>query len=283
MNRRTSPIFLLPALVLALILAPGIATAQYQAGNPINDRFSISLGTFLLGTDTTVRVSGTVNGTRLPGTQFNVEQELGFRDTNRFRADAYWRFFKRHKLTAMYFETGRRESRTIDEQLQFRDIVFPITAQVDSDYSTTIFEIAYEYSVWRRENYEIGVNLGIHNLKFSLDLAATSLGSQGQTLAQSSSAAADGPLPVVGIHGVWRLSPRFYLDAQAQYFQISIDPYDGRIQAYTVSAVWQAFPHLGIGGGYNNFTTHVDVSASRFDGSLRWKYSGARLFLVASF
>src|SRR5688572_24333370 len=98
MNPRASLIFLLTAFTFALMLVPGVAAAQYQAGDPINDRFSLSLGTFLLGTDTTIRVSGTVSGTRIPGTQFNVEQELGFQDTDRFRVDAYWRFFKRHKL-----------------------------------------------------------------------------------------------------------------------------------------------------------------------------------------
>jgi hypothetical protein len=283
MNRGASLTFVLPTLALALLGASGAAVAEYRAGDPINDRFSLSLGTFLIGTDTTIQVNGTVSGTRVPGTQFDVERELGFKDTNRFRVDAYWRFFARHKLTAMYFETNRNDSHSIDTELRFRDVVFPINAQIDSNFSTSIFEVAYEYSFWRRDNYEISASAGIHNLKFGLDLDATGLGSAGQTLSQSQSASANGPLPVFGIHGVWRLGSHFYLDGQAQYFKISIDPYDGRLEAYTVSAVWQALTHVGVGVGYNDFTTKVDVTADRFDGSLRWRYKGARLFVVGSF
>jgi hypothetical protein len=47
--------------------------------------------------------------------------------------------------------------------------------------------------------------------------------------------------------------------------------------------VWQASKHWGVGGGWNSFVTKVDVSGGKFDGSLRWAYGGARIFVSASF
>ncbi len=47
--------------------------------------------------------------------------------------------------------------------------------------------------------------------------------------------------------------------------------------------MWSPIKHFGLGAGYNEFVTHVDVSANRFDGNLRWRYGGARIFITASF
>lgn len=56
------------ALAAALVYAPGLACAD-----ALNDKFSLSVGGFLLTTNTTVRV----DGTKEPGTPVNLEHELG--------------------------------------------------------------------------------------------------------------------------------------------------------------------------------------------------------------
>ena len=105
----------------------------------------------------------------------------------------------------------------------------------------------------------------------------------GQTVAQAQTADADGPLPVIGLHGVWRLGDRLFLDGQAQFFKISVKPYDGRLEDYSASLVWMVLRHAGVGVGYNEFVTRVDVDANDFTGRLRWRYGGVRLFISTSF
>jgi hypothetical protein len=270
------------AVVLGLLWGASSVHAQswHEAGDPFNDRFRIDLGTFIVNTSTTIQVNGA--GGR--GTEFDTEHELGFHDSDRFRADAYWRFFKRHKLRLMYFDTDRHASKAIDREIQFRDTTFPVSAQLDSRFLTRVAELAYEYSFVRTDRFEVDAAVGIHNLKFQLDLSGSAMaGMQQRSASQSASVQADGPLPVVGLHGIWKLSPRFYLDAQAQFFKISISPYDGRLEDYNASAVWQFLRHVGVGAGYNEFITKLDVSSSSFNGSLRWRYGGMRLFVNASF
>jgi hypothetical protein len=258
----------------ALGLASGICPAE--SGDPLTDRFSISLGTFFLETNTTVRVDG--QGTR--GTQVDLERDLGLSNVTRFRADAYWRFKERHKLRVMYFETRQSSSRQIDREIEFRGTAYPVNAEVAVNFNTTVVELAYEYAFIRRDTWELGGSVGIHNLKFDLGLSAsgTSLSSM-----LSQSATANGPLPVVGLHGVWRINDWLYADAQAQFFKISISPYDGSISDYMAALVWQPFRHLAFGAGYNYFQTRLNVNGDRFDGQMRWNYGGARVFINASF
>jgi hypothetical protein len=258
----------------ALGLASSVCAAE--AGDPLTDRFSVSLGTFFLDTSTTVRVDG--EGVR--GTEVNLERDLGLGHVTRFRADAYWRFKERHKLRLMYFDTSQSDSRTINREIEFRGTTYPVNAQVDVDFDTTVVELAYEYAFVRRETWELAGSAGIHNLKFDLGLSASGA-SQSTSLSQS--ATASGPLPVVGVRGVWRFTDWLYADAQAQFFKISISPYDGRISDYMAALVWQPFRHLAFGAGYNYFETRLDVDGDRFDGQMRWDYGGARVFVNASF
>ena len=272
-------IAVLVALVgVVTMLAP--AAARAEAGDPLTDRVSVDVGTFLLDTSTRIRIDGQGEGAR--GTEIDAERELGFHDRDSLRVDAYWRFAERHKARIVYFDTTRSTSKAIERDIRVRDTVFPVSAEVSSRMETEVAEIAYEYAFLRGNRYEVGASLGIHNLRFRLSMSATE-NLSGQTVAQAQTADADGPLPVIGLHGVWRLGDRFFLDGQAQFFKISLNPYDGRLEDYTVSLVWMPFKHVGIGAGYNEFVTRVDVDAADFTGRLRWRYSGARLFINASF
>jgi hypothetical protein len=261
----------------ALILTPSLAAAE--AGNPLDDRFSLSLGTFLLDTSTELRIDGTSGR----GTEIDAEQDLGLHNSDSFRIDGYWRFKERHKLRVLYFNSSRSNTHTIDRDITIRDTVFPVNAQIETHFGTRVGELAYEYAFVRRERYEIAATGGLHNLRFKLGVSAQQNNSSGGAAEASQNADADGPLPVIGLRGIWRLGKQWSLDAQAQFFRIKIDPYDGRLEDYTASVVWMPFPHVGLGAGYNEFVTRLDVSANQFEGRLRWRYGGARIFVTASF
>ena len=261
---------------VAAVLALAQGTCRAEAGNPLTDHLSLSVGTFLLNQETEVRVDGEAGS----GTDVDLEDSLGLGDTDRWRIDGYWRFLPRHKLRAMYFDTSRRESHQIDEDIVIGDTTFPIDAVVETDFGTTVTTLSYEFAFLRGDSYELAGLIGIHNLKFELDVTAE-LGGQTGTLEES--AEANGPLPVFGLSGIWRFHENFYADAQVQYFQIEIDPYDGRLSDYNVSLVWQPLEHFGFGVGYNKFNTHVSVDDDDFDGDLRWDYGGARIFVTGSF
>jgi hypothetical protein len=262
----------MPAILLAAV-APAV---QAEAGNPLEDRVSISLGGFLLNTSTKIRVDGDVRGTEI-----DSDKDLGLNDSDRFRFDGYWRMTPRQKLRVMYFETNNEANKNLDRDLIFNDTLYPVNLDVHATSKTQVTEVAYEFAFMRRETYELSGSFGIHNLKFTTGLSGELNGQPLPNL--TNTAQANGPLPVLGVHGVWRINDKFYFDAMIQYFSIAYDVYDGRVTDYTASVVWQASKHFGVGAGWNNFVTKVDVDGDHFDGSLRWTYGGARIFVTASF
>src|SRR6185369_5205154 len=79
---RNRHLWLPTAAVFLAAVAPAL---HAEAGNPLNDRFAVSLGGFLLSTKTTLRVDGTAQRT---GTEINSGRDLGLNDSDRFRLDA---------------------------------------------------------------------------------------------------------------------------------------------------------------------------------------------------
>lgn len=251
-----------------------------DAPNVLEDSWQLSLGVFTLDTDTEVRLNGDVQA----GTDVDWENTFGSGDVTRFRIDGQWRFADRHKARFMWFNASRSESETIQEEIVWGDETFPVNARVDGEFDFDVYELAYEYAFLRRETYELNASIGLHYTDLALSLAAkasTSGGSLTTDIKEEASVGA--PLPVVGLRGLWRLPHHFWVDAQAQFFYLSIDDYDGNLQDYKLTVHWQPKRWLGFGLGYNRFAVDVDVDADQFNGSLDWTYEGPMLSYSAVF
>jgi hypothetical protein len=267
------------ALVVLAIAGAGELRAQ-DRDSLIDSNVVFQLGGYLLSTDTTVRLDGS---TERLGTDINLEDDFGFDDVNRFRADALWRISPRHHLRGSWFALDQDASRRVERRLEFGDIVIPLQTEVSADLQTSIWELAYEYAFVHKPKYEIAGSIGAHAISFDLELAA-SVGSGGAFQTRREEAETSAPLPVVGLRGLWQLgNVPLYLELGGQYFQAAIDEYDGDIQNYRLTLQWMPWEHFGFGAGYEQFNVDVDVDAERFDGSLSWEYGGLIAFANIAF
>jgi hypothetical protein len=259
-----------------VILGAAAPAAHAEAGNPLTDTVSVSLGGFLLDTKTKLRVNGDIR----TGDEIDADKDLGLKDSDRFRFDGYWRMTPRQKIRVMYFNTDNSNTRTLNRTIEIGDNSYPVNLEVNAGVKTTVGALSYEFDFWHSDKYELGLIGGIHNLKFNFHINATA---NSLNASESNTAQANGPLPLIGIHGVWRWNEKFFLDAGGQFLKINYDPYNGRFTDYTASFNWQATKNFAVGAGWNSFVTKVDVSGSQFDGSLRWAYGGMRVFVTGSF
>ncbi|MEO8307499.1 MAG: hypothetical protein ABI616_05615 [Pseudomonadota bacterium] len=101
----------------------------------LDDPFMISLGTFLLTTKTKLELDGTSGAT---GTEIDTKKDLGFRDADRFRLDATWRFAPKHKVRAMYFSVNQSNTRTLDRDLVLDDVTYHTNVSVTAKNSTNV-------------------------------------------------------------------------------------------------------------------------------------------------
>lgn len=250
---------------------------------PLTNRLIVDMGWFFLSTDTRIRVDGET--AQSIGTDIDFDETFGVDDTDRFRVDALWRFGKRHAVHAMYFENNRSGTRALSRDVQFGDEVFPVDATVAANSQFTVAQLSYDYAFLQRPNYELAGGIGVHMLDTGLALETTVTGTGGTIdRSISGSASTQTPLPVVGFRGLWRLSDQVYASAQAQYFYIELDEYEGSLSDLKAQIVWQFARHVGVGVGYNDFRFRFNIDDDgNFNGRLRTGYGGALLFLSATF
>jgi hypothetical protein len=268
--------------VATLLVASTLtARAEPRDANLLTDRFYVTLGTFIVGTNTKVRV----NGEDEIGDKVDLERVFGDSDTNRFRLDGYWRFADRHKLRFLWFDWDYRGSRTLEEEIDFEGDTYPVGADASLSTSFKVYELAYEYAFLRRADYEITGSFGVHYAEFSAGLAAqvSVSGDPLDPLTLNDTARVDAPLPVFGLRAIWHFGGDWWLDASGQYFALSIGDYAGNLQDYRVAVLWQPRSYAGVGVGYNAFRVNVDLDTSDYNGSLDWTYYGPQLFFSVSF
>jgi len=268
------------ALGATLLLLWTGATVAADKPQPLDDAFAVSLASFVLSSDTKVRLDGDTSA----GTEFDWENTFGIGDATRFRVDGQWRFAERHKLRFLWFKNSNTRSKKFEQDIEWNGVVYPVSAKVKGEFDFDIYELAYEYSFLRRDTYEINGSIGLHYTELGLALTAKAEASGGALEADlKESASVGAPLPVIGLRGMWVLPHDFVVDATAQFFALSIDQYDGHLTDYKIALTWQPKKWLGIGVGYNQFGVDVDVDEGDFKGTLDWTYRGPMLFYSATF
>jgi hypothetical protein len=262
-----------------IAVAPALGADEPDRGL-LDERLTAQVGSFLLATRTRIGVDGTTG--RL-GTRVDLERDLGMRTGDRIRADLNWRVAGRHHLRAAYFDYGMEASHSISKEIVFRDTVYPVNASLTTGFGTEILELGYEYALVQRDSWDLLGTIGAHVLQFDFLVSGlASVGSQTLSL-RTETASTQAPLPVVGIRFHWRVAPDWYLETQGQYFQASIDDYDGNIIDLRTAINWKFSRHFGVGAGYNYFRTRVNADLPLFSGSVNWRYSGAQFYLIGSF
>jgi hypothetical protein len=263
----------------ALLLA-GMAAAQAEEVNLIQQRGHASLGIFLNNSEMKVRVDA--QGEQ--GTVVDWGETFGDKNVNRFRLDGLWRFTPKHHLRMMFTDYGRESTETIDGDIEWQGETIPASATVRARVGFTIIEAAYEYAFIHSENLELAAGIGLHYTEMETSLRATvNVGGSGGTAEVGGPVSVKAPLPVVGARGMWRMGGNFYLEGQIQYFALALEGFDGSIFNYRAAAIWQPRKYVGVGLGFDSFNVDVDLEKNAWTGTMNWTYSGPQLFFNVSF
>jgi hypothetical protein len=264
------------------LVAFAAPAARAEGPNLLTDPFYVALGTYILESDTEVRLDGdTTNGTPV-----DWERALGDDgDQTRFRIDGYWRFADRHKMRFLWFNSATSNSRSLEDEIEWGGVTYPVDAEIKAESNFDIYEIAYEYAFLKRENYELSGTIGLHwtTMSLALEGEASIVGGEPHTGSVRKEGSVDLPLPVFGLRGLWNLTHDFWIDASVQYFTLSIDEYDGSVTDWRAAFLWQPNKWVGLGAGYNQFNVDVDLDKDRFKGQLDWTYKGPMIFYSIAF
>ncbi len=190
---------------LALLPVPALCD---EARGALGDSFYIAVGTFIVDTDTTLRLDGNAGERGIP---IDWEKDFGDGDVNRFRFDGFWRFRRSAQATSTGVQLlAQRHRGHSMRNIEWGGDTFQANAH--DRWQDQILDLRARVRVCVRARQELrtgGVPRRLHYPDYDATLEgnATATGTGGTAEAFIEKTGSVGaPLPVVGLRGTWMLS-----------------------------------------------------------------------------
>jgi hypothetical protein len=264
--------------------SPAPVATTMQSSKPPRDvpwfveKFKLSAGFFLALANTDVSVSNK-DGSR--GTDINFEHDLGFsRSTGTFLGDFQWRSSSRSRFDLSYYVVNQNATYTLQRDITFGGNTYNVNSSVYSFFNTNIYRFSYGYAIISQPNYEAGLLIGAHIIRFNVGLGYSG---QNINVEANKDFGFTAPLPDFGIWGGYAFGQNWAVNGEFDYLALTIDNISGKILGYNVSATYRAVKNLTFSLGYTGFNFKVDATRKNLIGDLKWGYNGPTITVAYAF
>jgi len=247
---------------------------KMRIASPITDRMALR-GIFYAPRIATDIRSDASDGTQ--GTPISGEDMLALPDSmQQGGIDLMFRMLERHRIRAGYYQQTRSGDTVLQQTIRFGDNVYQVDDRVLTDMDLRQLDLVYTYSFLRRETVEIGAGLGIHLLQIDAKVEAPAE-------FQSEENSVAGPFATLAVDGTWRFTPRFSLNARANYFKGDATDVHGSYMNWHADVQFRWKRNFALGTGYSYTRMFVDSTDVGDSGTFRHLYRGFEAFARVSF
>ncbi|MFQ5962292.1 MAG: hypothetical protein ACE5MG_12940, partial [Candidatus Methylomirabilales bacterium] len=138
--------------IVCIFSQPVLADEHEKQETPW-EKFGLIVGGFVTSLDSTIQL-----GAGGVGLDLDLEEALGL-DSNDlvFRVEALWRFTpnRRHRADFSWLGLRRDATRTLLQDIEIDDTIFPAGSTVNSSYDIDIFKGAYSYSFFQDDRFDL--------------------------------------------------------------------------------------------------------------------------------
>ena len=241
--------------------------------NVIEDRLRLEVN--LLGASATTKLRVDESPT-LPGTEINAEDDLGLDDFQLLpQVELTLLPGERHLIRLSRFAIDRSAATHLEKNISFDDQDYLVGERVDSILNLTMFGLTYGYRFIVAPRGEISASFGIQIADVEANAVVRS-----RVVRESESGVA--PLPLLGLEGRYDFSPRWSMEARAQYLTVNETDVDGSILDARLGVTWRMNPYLLFGLGYRTFQIDVNSADEDTPGFVDLTVAGPLLFVRAS-
>lgn len=242
------------------------------------EKFRVSAGFFVPINDARVQV-GLTNGDK--GTVINLEEDLGFKKPlGTFVGNFQYRLKRRSRFDLTYFRVNRKASSTLKKDIDFGENTYPVNADVNFFFKTTIYRFSYGYALIQKPRYEAGLLIGTHIVQTKVGL---SLKGSANSVSKSDVFGFTAPWPDIGIWGGCTFSDRFAFTGEVDYFYLKAGNTNGSLIGGSCAFLYHAGRQFDVSLSYIGLNFDVSAKKTRLEGNLRWGYNGPALSATYSF
>ena len=260
---------------ISLAYNPDLFQPRDYAGADKDQIVEIRLGAFNSNVDTRLLLDATDTQ---PEEELDLEDFLGAADNETVaQLDAYYRFGFYHRIDLGYFELQRSSSTTLQRDIWFEDQLYPEGADLMTSSESQLLRLGYSYSLMRDGQKELGLTAGLSYTKFESDVRVNDAQQQPEQVRVST------VLPTFGVFGSAPLGDNWRLAADIDVFALNFDRYDGYMAYVALDLERRINEQFGIGLGYNFYGMRLKSKNSDFNGTLRVRHQGPKVYMSVKF
>jgi len=242
------------------------------------DRFRISLGFYGGNNNTNIQLNSTSGEI---GTNIDFENDLGYDSySSSVFADFQWRSTSRSRFMLSYYNLRRDTNYRLEKTFEFGDNTYNVGADIYSYFNAAVYRFSYGYAILSKPKYEVGLSIGTHIIGVD---AGIGLAGDNIIAEKNDNFGVTAPLPDFGIWGGYAFSERFALNAEFDYFAITIENIKGQVVSYNISATYKLSKHFNITGAFNSLNTTVDRTGNLAYAKVEWGNNGFSLRAAYTF
>lgn len=264
-------------LAIAMAFAPISAAAQ-----GVGDKVWFELGAYWPDVDSHVRVQSTV--LPLPAAEIDLEGDLALEDRQTLAAiSGGVRIGPRLVVGADYYTLKRSATRSVEREIVFDDVSYPIGASVTSGFDSDIYRLTIGYDFVRSDRAEIGAAIGLHATRFDVSISGAARIGNVSAGTQVRRRRIFAPLPTLGLFAHVAVLPRVTANARVDYMSLGIDDYRGRLINTQAALSYRFTRNVGLGVMYRYVDYTVRADKARWEGRLSYRFHGPAAFLQIGF
>lgn len=269
----------LTLMVLVTVLGAPQLAAQ-DTFSPLLDRYTFTLGSYFTSVNSDVQANNPESGL---GDRVDFESDLRFGSSDElFRFEGQFILKRRHQVNVAYYDLNRSASNTITREIEWRDRVFPVSAEVEGFFNTTVSELSYTYWWIAKDKVVLGINGGLQmvDIDVGVDLVERTAG----TLAADLGVAE--PVPLIGFEVRSKLTEKLMFRGVGRFVTVSGlgDLSKVTVTDFSVGLEHRTFGKGGFGVAYKALDFDLDIEKDlplnrTLTGGVDYGFGGVEVFL----
>ena len=272
--------------IMMLMMIVIIISAQNAFGQEKENKHPVLTSKFYLGFGLyipTQRVQFNVNAD-------SEDQGINFDETFDFNNNQItpvvnfdWRFSKKWKLAAEYFNINYATSKVLPNDIEAGDYVFNKGSTVSVGYKINLARLFVGRIISTGLKHELGAGLGLHVLNLGPFIEGNVIVNGNENEFQRVDVSATAPLPNIALWYYFAPTEKWAFTAKVDWFGVTVDQYSGSLWDISPSVRYQIIKNLGVAVDYRFFGVRANINEEQWDGGVRLSFSGPTVTLIGNF
>ena len=272
------------ALVVGVMPFPAAAQDVEPIHPYFSNKFFASVGLFRPDQNTRLGLEAsleTPDPSPTPNGTVDFAETFGFSGSDEtFSAEIGWRFGKKWQLRGQYFRVGSDARVTLEEDVEWGDVVFNKGTSVGAGSDYQITRLFFGRTFKSTDSRELGLGIGLHALDISAYVNGNATIDGIDVGYRQERASIVQPLPNFGAWYMHAFSEKWAATFRIDWLSASFDNYDGHIINSALNVGYAVTDHFGIGLAYNFFEINLKVDNSDWKGRIQSRFDGPYLSLT---